>query len=96
VTVYQICLLHGRPTSCSRRRVTVCGHVQAPFQQPLTFAVDLISYCARENVPFTVFEDWSDILKEVKRIVAGETTVKQAAAEGFEQYKKGGAGVKTS
>ncbi|CZT24998.1 related to Phosphoserine phosphatase [Ramularia collo-cygni] len=55
---------------------------------------DLISYCARENVPFTVFETWSDILREVKKIVAGETTVKQAAAEGFEQYKKGNAGVK--
>lgn len=40
-----------------------------------------------------MFETWSDILREVKKIVAGETTVKQAAAEGFEQYKKGSAGV---
>lgn len=55
--------------------------------------IDLISYCARENVPFTVFETWSDILSEVNKIVAGETTVKQAAEEGYEQYKKGNAGV---
>lgn len=54
---------------------------------------DLISYCAAENVPFTTFETWSDILREVKRIVAGETTVKEAAAEGYAQYKSGNAGV---
>ncbi|EGP84282.1 unnamed protein product [Zymoseptoria tritici ST99CH_1A5] len=54
---------------------------------------DLISYCARENVPFTVFGDWTDILREVKRITAGETTVEQAAKEGYEQFKKGDAGV---
>jgi hypothetical protein len=62
----------------------------------LTLLSDLISYCAREEVPFTVFGDWTDILKEVKKIVAGETTVQQSAKEGFEQYKKGGAGVKAN
>lgn len=60
---------------------------------PLTSPPDLISYCARENVPFTVFGDWTDILREVKRITAGETTVEQAAKEGYEQFKKGDAGV---
>lgn len=54
---------------------------------------DLITYCARENVPFTVFEDWSSILATVKKIVAGETTVHDAAKQGFEDYKAGKAGI---
>lgn len=54
---------------------------------------DLITYCARENVPFTVFEDWSSILATVKKIVAGEVTVDEAAKQGFQDYKDGKAGV---
>merc|ERR1711974_124386 len=54
---------------------------------------DLITYCARENVPFTVFEDWSSILATVKQIVAGERSVQDAAREGFADYKAGKAGV---
>ncbi|KAK5009423.1 hypothetical protein LTR39_004938 [Cryomyces antarcticus] len=49
---------------------------------------DLVSYCVRENVPFTVFEDWSFITSKVKEIVAGKTTVHDAAREGYEEYKK--------
>jgi hypothetical protein len=44
-------------------------------------------------VPFTVFEDWSNILAIVKQIVAGERTVDEAAKQGFEDYKNGKAGV---
>ncbi|KAF1942986.1 hypothetical protein EJ02DRAFT_344293 [Clathrospora elynae] len=54
---------------------------------------DLISYCAREDVPFTVFSDWSNILEKCKAIVEGKTTVKAAAKEGYEAYKSGAAGV---
>lgn len=54
---------------------------------------DLINYCAREDVPFTVFEDWSNIHAKCKEIVEGKTTVQQAAKEGFEAYKNGVAGV---
>jgi 2-hydroxy-3-keto-5-methylthiopentenyl-1-phosphate phosphatase len=54
---------------------------------------DLITYCARENVPFTVFEDWSSILATVKKIVAGEQTVQEAAQQGFEDFKAGKAGL---
>ncbi|KAF2129372.1 hypothetical protein P153DRAFT_340160 [Dothidotthia symphoricarpi CBS 119687] len=53
---------------------------------------DLINYCAREDVPFTVFEDWSNILAKCKEIVEGKTTVQQAAKDGFEAYKNGAAG----
>lgn len=55
---------------------------------------DLVLYCARENVPFTIFEDWSSILATVKKIVAGEKSVQDAAHEGYELYKQGEAGVK--
>ncbi|KAK4198242.1 HAD-like domain-containing protein [Triangularia verruculosa] len=40
---------------------------------------DLISYCERENVPFRTFNDFTEILATVKDIVAGKTTVKEAA-----------------
>lgn len=30
---------------------------------------DLIQYCVREDIPFTVFGDWKDILAKVKEIV---------------------------
>jgi 2,3-diketo-5-methylthio-1-phosphopentane phosphatase len=29
---------------------------------------DLVSYCVREDVPFTIFEDWSSITEKVKQI----------------------------
>jgi 2,3-diketo-5-methylthio-1-phosphopentane phosphatase len=54
---------------------------------------DLVSYCARENVPFTVFSDWTNILTMTKEIVEGKKTVKEAAQEGFEAYKRGAGGV---
>lgn len=54
---------------------------------------DLINYCAREDVPFTVFEDWSNILSKCKEITEGKTTVQQAAIEGYEAYKSGAAGI---
>lgn len=44
-------------------------------------------------MPFTVFEDWSDILRIVKAIVGGEITVEDAARQGFEAYRNGEAGV---
>lgn len=50
---------------------------------------DLIRYCVKENVPFTVFEDWSTILEKVKDIVEGKTTVHEAAQQGYEEYQKG-------
>ena len=61
--------------------------------KPADGHVDLIRYCVKEKVPFTVFEDWSSILEKVKEIVAGKTTVQDAAREGFEDYTKGTAGL---
>lgn len=63
------------------------------MQQATDLTADLIRYCAKQNVPFTVFEDWSSILETVKKIVAGEKTVQDAAKEGHEMFKKGEVGL---
>ncbi|PSS10782.1 hypothetical protein M430DRAFT_53326 [Amorphotheca resinae ATCC 22711] len=49
---------------------------------------DLVTYCVREKVPFTLFEDWSTILATVKDIVAGKTTVKKVSEEGVESFER--------
>ena len=56
-------------------------------------SLDLITYCDEQNVPFTVFEDWSSILATVKKIVAGEKTVQDAAQEGHKAFQNGEAGL---
>ncbi|KAI9729197.1 MAG: hypothetical protein M1834_007104 [Cirrosporium novae-zelandiae] len=48
---------------------------------------DLVDYCRRENIPFTTFEDWTTILATVQDLVAGKTTAKQVASEGWEKSK---------
>ncbi|KAI1304839.1 HAD-like domain-containing protein [Xylaria venustula] len=40
---------------------------------------DLVTYCEKENVPFTVFHDFSDIHKVVAAVVEGKISVQQAA-----------------
>lgn len=51
---------------------------------------DLVDYCMREKVPFTMFEDWSSILATVKDVYEGKTNVKEVAKEGVEDYEQGG------
>lgn len=50
---------------------------------------DLVKYCVKQNVPFTVFEDWSTILDTVKAIVDGEKDVKEVAKEGAKNFETG-------
>ena len=38
-----------------------------------------MQYCETENVPFTTFTNFSQILDTVKRIASGELNVKDAA-----------------
>jgi 2-hydroxy-3-keto-5-methylthiopentenyl-1-phosphate phosphatase len=38
-----------------------------------------VTWCEREGIPFTVFNDFSDIYKVVKDVYDGKLTVKQAA-----------------
>ncbi|KAK7755549.1 hypothetical protein SLS62_002483 [Diatrype stigma] len=40
---------------------------------------DLVHYCEREKVPFTVFHDFSDIHKVVAAVVEGKTSIQDAA-----------------
>ncbi|KKY15612.1 putative phosphoserine phosphatase [Phaeomoniella chlamydospora] len=49
---------------------------------------DLITYCEREGIPFTVFEDWESILQKTQDIYNGKTNVKKLAAEGKEEADK--------
>jgi len=53
-------------------------------------APDLVTYCEREGIPFTVFEDWSSILATTKDIHSGKVTVKKVADEGLESVRNGG------
>ncbi|KAI9836405.1 MAG: hypothetical protein M1819_001435 [Sarea resinae] len=57
---------------------------------------DLVTYCERENVPFTIFEDWKSILETTKEIYEGKTSVKKVAAAGVQDYKEGGNDIKTT
>lgn len=41
---------------------------------------DLVTYCQKENVPFTTFQNFSEILDILKHIVSGETSVEAVAA----------------
>lgn len=50
---------------------------------------DLVDYCDREHVPFTIFEDWHQIHAKVQEIVAGKISVKDAARQGHEAYLNG-------
>jgi len=43
---------------------------------------DLITYCEREGIPFTVFHSFDDIHQKVKDVVEGKTTTHEIAAEG--------------
>ncbi|KAI0136782.1 hypothetical protein BJ170DRAFT_728182 [Xylariales sp. AK1849] len=41
--------------------------------------IDLIMYCVRENMPFTVFNDFFDVHKIVASVVDGTITIEEAA-----------------
>ena len=46
-----------------------------------------MTYCVREQIPFTKFEDFSDILSIFQDVVAGKTTVEEVSARGLELFK---------
>ncbi|KAL8902713.1 MAG: hypothetical protein Q9207_004445 [Kuettlingeria erythrocarpa] len=49
---------------------------------------DLITYCEREGIPFTVFEDWQSILAITQDIFEGKTSLREVAAEGIEKAQE--------
>lgn len=46
---------------------------------------DLVLWCVKEKVPFTLFRDWSSILSTCKTIVNNEVSVKDVAAAGVQE-----------
>lgn len=46
---------------------------------------DLVLWCVKEKVPFTLFRDWSSILSTCKAIVNNEVPVKDVAAAGVQE-----------
>jgi len=48
---------------------------------------DLVTYCEREGIPFTEFEDWDTILQETEAIYEGRKTVKKVAEEGLKRHR---------
>lgn len=42
-------------------------------------ATDLVTYCEKESVPFTAFDDFSSILSVVKDVVSGKISIQDAA-----------------
>lgn len=64
--------------------------LSAAKESDLLFAkegMDLVTFCVRQDVPFTTFKDWGSINTTVEQIVKGEKSVKDAAREGYEAYK---------
>jgi 2-hydroxy-3-keto-5-methylthiopentenyl-1-phosphate phosphatase len=61
--------------------------------QHLLNNVDLIRFCEREGMPFTVFEDWSTILSTTQDIYNGKVSVKKVAEQGLEKVQAGEAGL---
>jgi 2-hydroxy-3-keto-5-methylthiopentenyl-1-phosphate phosphatase len=53
-------------------------------------ALALVTYCEREGVPFTLFENWSTILSTTKDIYEGKVSVGKVAEEGLNRLHKEG------
>ncbi|KAK2744337.1 hypothetical protein FQN55_006851 [Onygenales sp. PD_40] len=65
--------------------------LSAASQTDLLFAKaghDLVTYCQRENIPYTIFEDWSSILQKTKDIYEGKTDAKSIAEKARENNEK--------
>ncbi|KAL8650711.1 MAG: hypothetical protein Q9210_003667 [Variospora velana] len=54
-----------------------------------------VTYCEREGIPFTVFENWQSILGTTKDIFEGKTNLKTVAAEGAHKARQDNEEVET-
>lgn len=45
------------------------SHIASREYEKLTAESDLIQFCVRDDIPFTVFEDWSQIKAKVQEVV---------------------------
>jgi hypothetical protein len=78
---FRIFRRRGRRICCLRRRdmvfITVGDVVLGGFTDKYP---DLVTYCEREKVPFTTFRNFGEILRTVKGIVGGDTSVEEVMA----------------
>ena len=51
--------------------------------------LDLVTFCEREKIPFTLFESWETILATTKDILGGKVSVKTVAQDGLEAVHQG-------
>jgi len=49
-----------------------------------------VTYCEREGMPFTIYEDWSSILTTTKAIYEGKVSLKKVAEEGLDKLHQDG------
>ena len=50
---------------------------------------DLVTFCEREKIPFTLFESWESILATTKDILGGKVSVKEVAQDGLTAVHEG-------
>lgn len=69
--VYQICLQLEKQICCSQRKaaVGIATYTSMAAHGTDRYFLDLVKYCEREGVPFTVFEDWQSILATTRDIL---------------------------
>ena len=48
---------------------------------------DLVTWCEREKISFTTFQDWRTILAETKEIYEGKKSVRKVAEEGLRRHR---------
>jgi 2,3-diketo-5-methylthio-1-phosphopentane phosphatase len=49
---------------------------------------DLVTFCQREGVPFTLFDDWRDIIAKTKDIYEGRIEVRRMAEQGRKEAQR--------
>ena len=75
------------------RVVAGVSDLSAARETDLLFAkegLDLVTYCEREGVPFTLFKDWSSIMDTTKAIFDGTTTVQTLSTNSAERARQKG------
>jgi hypothetical protein len=79
---YRIFLRRRRRIYSSRKQAVVYVGMNAFVRLIANLKSNLVTYCKNENVPFKMFENFSEILGILKDIVAGKMGVKDIAAGG--------------
>jgi hypothetical protein len=74
--------------TCYLRKQAKVSHNDLASSLIFDVYLDLVTYCTREKIPFTVFEDWQYIMKTTKDVLEGKADVKKIAAQGLEEVEE--------